>query len=87
MLSCWKGSENNTFWNSTYNVIYGTGPRIVPIVRFQTLNTLSEDKFRPDQLAAEKMRTNFRNFFTYAISGDVSDPMQPGVCASSCGGK
>jgi len=51
------------------------------------LNTIPEDDARPDQLAAEKMRTNFRNFFTYAISGDISDPMQPGVCASSCGGK
>ena len=63
-----------------------TGPVIVPVVRLQTLNTIPEDNVRPDQLAAEKMRTNFRNYFTYAISGDISDPMQPGVCASSCGG-
>jgi hypothetical protein len=87
MLSCWKGQENTTFWNKIYNDKFVTGPQIVPIVRFQTLNTLPEDNSRPDQLAAEKMRTNFRNFFTYAISGDISDPMQPGVCASSCGGK
>lgn len=30
------------------------------------------------------MRINFRDFFTYAIKGSQSDPVQPGVCSSSC---
>ena len=32
----------------------------------------------------EKMRMNFRDFFTYAIKGSQSDPIQPGICSSSC---
>ena len=32
----------------------------------------------------EKMRINFRDFFTYAIKGVQSDPIQPGICSSSC---
>ena len=87
MLSCWKGNQNDSFWTQINNVKFLGGAVVVPVVRFQTLNTLPDDNVRPDQLAAEKMRTNFRNFFTYAISGDFSDPMQPGICASSCGGK
>ena len=30
------------------------------------------------------MRTNFRDFFTYAIKGSQSDPINPGVCPSAC---
>jgi len=30
------------------------------------------------------MRMNFRDFFTYAIKGSQSDPIQPGVCSSTC---
>ena len=30
------------------------------------------------------MRINFRDFFTYAIKGSQSDPIQAGVCSSSC---
>ena len=32
----------------------------------------------------ERIRINFRDFFTYAIKGALSDPIQPGVCAYSC---
>ncbi len=32
----------------------------------------------------EKMRITFRDYFTYAIKSPKSDPIQPGVCSSSC---
>ena len=30
------------------------------------------------------MRINLRDFFSYAIKGSQSDPIQPGVCSPSC---
>lgn len=35
-------------------------------------------------ITQERIRTNFRDFFTYAIKGVKSDPIEAGVCISNC---
>jgi hypothetical protein len=35
-------------------------------------------------LQQERIRTNFRDFFTYAIKGVKGDPIEAGVCTSNC---
>jgi len=35
-------------------------------------------------ITQERIRTNFRDFFTYAIKGVKGDPIEAGVCTSNC---
>lgn len=46
--------------------------------------TLNESNPSTNMVREEKMRINFRDFFSYAIKGSESDPIQAGVCSSTC---
>jgi len=45
---------------------------------------MDETQNSSSSLKQERIRMNFRDFFIYAIKGTTSDPIQPGVCTSSC---
>ena len=45
---------------------------------------MNESNPSTNLMKEEKMRINFRDFFTYAIKSSQSDPIQPGVCSSTC---
>ena len=47
-------------------------------------SSMEESSLSTNILREEKMRVNFRDFFIYAIKGSQSDPIQAGVCSSSC---
>lgn len=37
-----------------------------------------------ESMKAQKMRLNFRDYFTYAIVGQLDDPIQIGRCPAEC---
>ena len=45
---------------------------------------MNDSNLSANMVKQEKMRIGFRDFFTYAIKGPQSDPIQPGVCSSNC---
>ena len=45
---------------------------------FEEINT------RTDLVNQEKIRINFREYFTYAIRGHKSNPIHPNFCGNNC---
>jgi len=45
-------------------------------------STLGQSNTSSNVIIQERTRTNFRDFFTYAIKGVQGDPIEVGVCSS-----
>lgn len=47
-------------------------------------STLDRSNTSSKMITQERIRTNFRDFFTYAIKGVKGDPIEAGICSSNC---
>ena len=47
-------------------------------------SSFEEININTNLIKQEKIRINFREYFTYAIRGHKSDPIHPNFCAINC---